>query len=338
MKKEKKNVILCDCNPPEKWSFQNGVVESSKMAWERIEKVNNNQKGRFAGIKRYIRYFTFSFHSFCNRKKYKNIIAWQQFYGLIYAFFCRLFHVKKVNNLFIMIFIYIPKKGFKGKIYKKFMRYMVTSKYIDKIIVFSSTEAKRYSEELDVDENKFVFLPFGDDVIESNTKVELEDGFIFTSGYSNRDYDFLIDTLSGTSYVTRIYGKTNYCNDNIIMSDEYIGPKLDSMLKKCKLVVVPLKENRESGQFTILHAMQAGIPVIATDTDCMKDYIQDGVNGFLCPNNKEKWLEKINLLYSDEELYKKLSDNCKRIYAEKHTLIALGKNVGNVISKALEEN
>ena len=171
-------------------------------------------------------------------------------------------------------------------------------------------------------------MPFGDDVKKTNDECPYEEGFIFSSGYSNRDFDFLVETLKDSPYITRIYGWENYNKGNVIVTNEVVGDKLDSILKKCKLVVVPLKENRESGQFTIIHAMEAGIPIIATDTDCMKDYIVNDINGYTCPNNKEEWLEKINKLYTDEKLYNKMSENCKVLYQEKHTQIALGRNVG----------
>ncbi len=335
---KKENVIWCDFQPEENWNFNKGLNEATGIEWKRIVSINNDKSSKTANVKRYFGYFNFTFKQFLKREDYSNIIAWQQFYGLIYAFFCRLFNAKKVNNLYIMIFIYIPKKGLLGKVYKKFMSYIVTSKYIEKIFVFSSAESKRYEKELGVSSDKFVFLPFGDDVKKTDEVCDFEENFIFSSGYSNRDFDFLVDALKGTSYTVRIYGWENYIKDNIIMSNEVVGNRLDAILEKCKLVVVPLKENRESGQFTILHAMEAGVPVIATDTDCMKDYIVDGVNGYTCANEKQAWLEKINLLYSDDELYDTLADNCKRLYEEKHTQIALGRNVGNSIKDSKIRN
>jgi len=336
--KEKKNVILCDFKTPNPWHFQEGLNSVSGSKWGRIELVNNSKKGKFANIKRYFKYFSFSFKIFIHRNKYHNIIAWQQFYGLLFAFFCRFFHVKKKNNLFIMIFIYIPKKGIAGSFYYHFMHFILSSKYIDRIFLFSSSEINRYLKELKLKNNKFVFMPFGSDVLNQNFAIDFKPNFIFSSGYSNRDYNFLIDALYHEKYVVRIYGSKNFLDNNIIMKDEFVGDKLSAILNKAHLVVLPLKENRESGQFTLIHAMQAGIPVIATDTDCMKDYIINGFNGFTIPNDTKLWLEKINLLYSDETLYSKMSANCKKIYKEKFTETALGKNIGESINDLLKEN
>ncbi len=331
--KGKDNIILCDFQPDENWNFLKGLTNKTKLEWKTIINVSN---GNISSIKRYFKYFFLSFKIFIHRKSYNNIIAWQQFFGLIYAFLCRFFHVKKVNQLYIMTFIYIPKKGIIGKIYYRFIKFIVTSKYIDKIFVFSSQEIKKYCNEFGVNDSKFSFVPLGDDIKPGDEIVDFEPDFIFSSGFSNRDFDFLINTLIETKYVVRIYGKEDYNDKNIIMTKERVGKKLDSILKKCKLVLIPIKENREAGQLTLLHAMQAGIPVIATDTDCMKEYIKDGYNGFTCPNIKEKWLEKIDLLYNDEELYLQMSKNCKQIYETKHTLISFGENIGEIINKYLE--
>ncbi len=67
------------------------------------------------------------------------------------------------------------------------------------------------------------------------------------------------------------------------------------------------------------------------DAYCMKDYIVDGVNGFLCPNDAKVWLEKIDMLCSDDKLYNRMSKQCKDIYESKHTGYAMGMNVGEKI-------
>lgn len=329
--KLKRNVIWCDFKPPQNWDFIKGLNYATGSKWKKIVCINNNKSNMLNNLIRYVVYFIFSFIQFVKRKNYSNIIAWQQFYGLIFSFFCRLFHVKKTFNLYIMIFVYIPKKGILGEVYRRFISYSTNSKYIDKIFVFSSAESEKYEKELGVSKEKFVFLPFGANIEPTTSECHLEDNCILSSGYSNRDFEFLVSVLCDEPYKTYIFGCEDYRKGNVTVSSEFIGNKLSDVLKKCRIVVVPLKENRESGQFTIIHAMEAGVPVIATDTDCMKDYIIDGVNGYLCHNNKKLWLQKIKLLYTDENLYKTMSKNCKKVYNERHTLLALGKNMGKKI-------
>lgn len=330
-----KNVVWCDFDPGQNWNFLKGLNEKSNLKFQTEIYINNKMSTNFDNILRYIKYLTFSLIKVLKRKNYNCIISWQQFYGLFFAFFCRLFKVKKNATLVVMVFIYIPKKGIIGYFYKKFIRYSITSGYIDRIILNSSSEGKRYSKELSCDEKIFSFVPLGEDLKHNDMYEFNHDNILFSSGFSNRNYDFLIDILKNTNYQTYIFGRKKIEFNNIHMSDEIVENKIESILKKARIVLVPLLENRESGQLTILHAMQLGVPIIATKTDCMKDYIIDGINGFLCDNKSDLWLEKINLLYENDTLYENISKQCKRIYLEKHTRYSMGKEVGKIINRII---
>lgn len=328
------NIILVDFYPGESWNFEKGLIEATNIEWKRkVNLSNKHRKGFFSNLLRYLKYFFFSFSIFLNRKKYNKIISWQQFYGLIFAFFCRLFNVKKVNDLTIMTFIYKPKKGLIGKLYYKFMRYIVTSKYVDRFIVFSRSESEQYSEDFNVDSNKFTFVPLGEDIINQKEINYEHKNFIFSSGFSNRDFDFLIKVSENLNYQFVIFGDKKYESKNVIMTNEIVGDKLTSILKNCKLVAIPLKENRSAGQLTILHAMEAGVPIIATNTDAIKDYIIDGENGFVCENDEQLWVSRIKLLYENDDLYMKMSQKCSDLYLKNNTQTAMGKNVGMLINK-----
>lgn len=95
-----------------------------------------------------------------DHKNYNKVLAWQQFYGLILAFYFRMFHVHNTPEIVVLTFIYKPKKSFVGKVYDKFMRYIVTSGYIKYFVVFSESEKKRYADYFDVPEAQFVLKPW----------------------------------------------------------------------------------------------------------------------------------------------------------------------------------
>ena len=63
----------------------------------------------------------------------------------------------------------------------------------------------------------------------------------------------------------------------------------------------------------VLEALSVGLPVVASKTAKLGGIIRDGETGFLVdPKNPEQLAEKIKLLYDDEILWRKISDNCKR--------------------------
>ena len=81
--------------------------------------------GALLNVVRYLWYFLFPLQIVAQRHEYDKIIGWQQFYALNYAFFCRLFALKKVNDVTVMTFIYRRKKGLIGNLYHRYMNYII---------------------------------------------------------------------------------------------------------------------------------------------------------------------------------------------------------------------
>ena len=169
-----KNIILADCAKNEITSFADGLSKETNKNWEIVSSVSNwGQASKIQNLKRYAIYFAAPFKAFCKRKQYASIVGWQQFYALIFCFYCRLFKVKKTNRVVALNFTYKAKKGFGGIIYKRFMQYMVNSDYIDYIHVLSHNYAKKCVEELGIDEKKILVFPFGtNDQYESFKKIK----------------------------------------------------------------------------------------------------------------------------------------------------------------------
>ena len=131
-----RNIILADCSPDEIEDFKKGIEESTGKEWRILSEVSNwGRTSRWSDIKRYFTYFKVPFFVFLHRNEYDLIIGWQQFYALIFCFFCRLFHVKKTFSVSAINYTYKEKKGCIGKIYYRFMKYIVSSDYLDHLLV-----------------------------------------------------------------------------------------------------------------------------------------------------------------------------------------------------------
>lgn len=329
------NIILIDFPKIENWEFKNALNKKTGIEWEEIVAISNkSRKNKIYNVVRYFKYFSLPFNIFFHRKKYKNIIAWQQFYGLIYAFYCRIFNVKKVNNLIIMTFIYKEKKGFIGKIYSKFMQYSVQSKYIDSIVCFSKEEINLYSQIFKKAKEKFILCHLGIEKINIDESQNSKEKTILSCGRSNRDYNFLYNALKDTNYKLDII--SDECNiytncSNITIHNNINGQAYFEMLNKCYIVVIPLENKKiSSGQLVCLQAMQLGKPVICTESDTIRDYIQDGINGFIIEKENIKLLDSIKKLFNDKELYDKISSSEKKFFNENCSLSALGEQIGTV--------
>ena len=194
-----RNIAMFDSNKEEAEDFIKGLEQSTGLPWKAlVYTANKGRKNKLGNAVRYFKYFAFPFTVFLHRKEYDNVIGWQEFYGLLYAFYCRLFHVKKVNTLLIKNFIYKPKKGIVGKIYFRFMNYIVKSKYVDVFVCSSQTFCDYCAKVFDEPSDRFVFLPFG--VNDFTKKVDMtqpaSNDYILSLGRSNRDWDFLINSMS----------------------------------------------------------------------------------------------------------------------------------------------
>ena len=340
IKKKNKNVILIDFPKFKNWEFKENLNTITNLEWEEIEGVSNwIRKNKISNLMRYIKYFLFPLDIFIKRTQYKNIIAWQQFYGLLYAFYCRIFHVKKHSNLVIMTFIYKQKNGLIGKIYFKFIKYIVQSKYVDTFVCFSKNECKYYSKIFNVSQEKFKFCTLGIENISlrmvKDKQIKTEKTII-SCGRSNRDYNFLYNALKGTNYHLDIISdecKLENC-ENITIYTKVFGQKYLEMLNNSYIVVIPFEdENISAGQLVILQAMQLGKAIICTKSNTVSDYIEEGVNGFIIEKDEEILRNLIEKLYKDEELYNKISQNQKEIFEKKFSTKALANQIGSIINE-----
>ena len=147
------NVLIIDSDYEEADGFIKGVREVTGEEWQ----VALHENNKIYGWRRYVRFFTVALQTVLSGKKYegKTVLCWQQFYGIAIAFFQRMFHMKKRYKLVIMTFIYKEKRGLAGKLFYRFVRYAVTSRYVDKIILTTQSEKPMYQEIFGVEDDFF---------------------------------------------------------------------------------------------------------------------------------------------------------------------------------------
>ena len=332
----KNNILIIDSDYEEATPFINGLNEATHQQWDVILEQNNKKYG----IKRYMKFFWVAFKMIIKRNSYTNktVLCWQQFYGIAIAFFLRIFHLKKKFTLVIMTFIYKPKRGIVGKLYYWFIKFVVTSVYVDKILVTSKGEVELYSKLFQCDSRLFAFYYTG--AIEYEPKLyddcELKKNeYFFSTGRSNRDYDFLINAFEKTRYklVIACDKLTTKNTENVQILSDVFGDEMLRYMRNSKAVLISLQDNKiASGQLVLLHAMNMGIPVIVTKSKGItSDYIIDGINGIVIEKNKEDLIKAIDTI-NNKNLYEKLSSNSIKIFKERYTYFASGKMVGNIIN------
>ena len=332
-----KNIILTDSVSDELIDLKRGLENSTKEEWETKSYISNwGRNSAWKKIKRMIVYFFTPLEIFFNRKKYNKIIGWQQFYALIYCFYCRLFHVKKVNKVYVLNFTYKKKKGIIGKIYYGFMRYILRSKYVDIIFVLSYNYINECANTFNVDTNKFKTLPFGvPDLYNQYKEKQINENFVLSIGRSNRDYDWLINQWRNIDYplyiISDTYKPSIEVPSNVRIIDNVSGEYQYPYMISCKALVLPIDVGSIcSGDTVLLTAMSFNKNVIVTkDSTLSEMYIDSFKDGFVVDKSSSSELKTI----IDDIINNKidLGPIARKKFVENYSRFTMGKNIGNAI-------
>src|SRR5208282_1690726 len=84
---------------------------------------------------------------------------------------------------------------------------------------------------------------------------------------------------------------------------EFLGLRGDVEKLLSEAQVFVLASNYEGFPISIVEAMRAGLPVVASDVGGVRESVQDGHNGFLIPRGDKTMLrDKLKVLISDSAL------------------------------------
>lgn len=99
--------------------------------------------------------------------------------------------------------------------------------------------------------------------------------------------------------------------------------------------IYPLIDNlwaRGKAGFKAIQYMAVGVPVVASSVGMVKDFIKDGVNGFLV-NSDEEWVKKLSDLMEDEALRKKIGLEGRKTVEEKFSMQVNAPKYLEIINK-----
>jgi glycosyltransferase involved in cell wall biosynthesis len=119
---------------------------------------------------------------------------------------------------------------------------------------------------------------------------------------------------------------------------EFLGQRQDvaEILARANLFV--LSTNWEGFPISILEAMRAGLPVVATDVDGVSEAVIDGDNGLLVPaRDRSSLTDAIQFLVSDPELRQRMGARGRALYEERFSLPAMLRKTSSVYALALRE-
>ena len=179
VRRKKTIIILLDTEISKGWGFTSALQESYVV--DCINNISNTpeyHKG-LGNFRRQLSYLSLAIKAIFCCKRYDAVVAWQQFFGIYMGAIIRFLHLKIKCPIIIMTFIYKPRDGFKGKLYRQFVKYALGAKLVKRVTVYSQSEVNHYSQLLGLPQERFTALHLGID----DTPVETTKGdFIFFHG------------------------------------------------------------------------------------------------------------------------------------------------------------
>jgi len=120
----------------------------------------------------------------------------------------------------------------------------------------------------------------------------------------------------------------NKFKNNSIIVTGYVTD-IKSYLSKCKVIVLPL-ETGVGFRGRVVEAMALGIPAVGTSNALQSIGLENGKQGFIEEDNY-KIAEKVCLILNNNELFKEMSENCRKFSAANFSLESTFGNLSKTI-------
>jgi glycosyltransferase involved in cell wall biosynthesis len=189
----------------------------------------------------------------------------------------------------------------------------------DLIVYWSSNQQAIYTDVLRVPEERLMFVPFGvEDSFYQPASTRTTERYVFSAGLDKgRDYATLIDALNGIDMPVRLAAPERALTglrlaDNIEPLGGVWGRDYLEQLSNATAVVIASRPEiaYPTGQTVILNAMATGVPVVATDTVPLRDYLRHEDNALLAiPRDPAALQAQVLRLLGDSELGRHLTKN-----------------------------
>jgi glycosyltransferase involved in cell wall biosynthesis len=130
------------------------------------------------------------------------------------------------------------------------------------------------------------------------------------------------------------YLKKEKIEDYVIFEDSIVGREKTNALQEAHVFVLPTYN--EGHPWVIVEAMAAGLPIITTDSGCIKECVIDGENGFIIPKQDPSAVaEKIIYFMKYCEKRGKMGKRSRELYEQNFTEEHFVQGMINVINLTL---
>ena len=311
MNKKIKNLFVVDWKNTPQHEIDS-LLEKAKLPGYEWSFYNCHEKNYIGSgvVNRYISYFLAVIYILKNKRKYNNIIIWQQMIGLM---LCLLPKSNSKPKIIITTLLYSPSRVKDGS-FRLFLLKQALKK-ADALLYFSEGMAEdvktiypKYAEKI-----FSTYLPITNNIgkVAQSLKIngiKENKNSVFSGGLSDRDFETVIKAFTNTNIPVTIvctnmpvFKNPELITNNITIARGVSEMEYHSLVLSSDVVVIALKNEYSScGQLLFTFCMKNGIPIIATDCYGTQDYIINKDNGILVPVKDDKAIfDAYNKLVND---------------------------------------
>ena len=184
-------------------------------------------------------------------------------------------------------------------------------------ITFSHGETRNLIEQVGIAPGDVYFHLWRQELDGSARHVD-DEGFVFTGGYSNRDYDLLLNaTQDLTAPVVIVASSRNEIHAPLgahtTLHRDLPEGEFEALLARSRVVAMPLKSQGEAcGQSVLLRVLRNGKPLVATRHESIEEYLGRDYPGFVARDDVEAMRATLMRALSDDQFRTRLADNVRR--------------------------
>lgn len=279
------------------------------------------------------------------------ILFGEQFVGLYYALFCRLFfwqrYSRRPSRTMVLQLIYNRKAGWSGRCYRKLYRWLLASPALDILVCHASLEREYYRAEFGESVGrKILFIPFGRFAPDTSEapRQGAEERYFFSGGTSNRDYRTLVEAFRNTGERLVIACHANDLKgielpENVTARHDVFGPAFQEHIDKAYAVILPiLRTDVSAGQLVLLDAMRSGKASIVTKGSCMEDYVDQSCAIRVRQQDAQKLGEAVRFLAANEPICQRLGHHARLRYERQFTRQAFAERISQVMHSGIRRD
>jgi len=178
------------------------------------------------------------------------------------------------------------------------------------------------------------FIPYGQDEIQKTYQGLLSEdrGYIFSGGYTNRDYETLMKAAEVLPYrfvvvCSRLNRLPERIPQNVTVHREVSDEEFHSLMAKSRLIVLNLKDQvGSSGQMVALAGLSFRKPIIYAQNEAISHYFQDGKSGLsYLMRDLDDLKNKIEYLMKNDKIRGEIAEKGYQLY--KNNFLEIHNNV-----------